>query len=215
LATVFQPAKVEFLLLSPEPLGKVMVAPIVSAIPATKPVPPFALKTTIGFGLIGVVYRTITTPEAPALANPLPEESCEPPPPLFAVGAVELTPPPDDALPVDPFDPAPPLPYINVVPEISELTPGPPVVVLATPPAPPPPPEVGLPVAPPAFPFPLAPPGPKVLTGATPPFAVSVANLDCPPLFSEVLARPCVLIAAPPAPTVTATVVPGDVEKFD
>jgi hypothetical protein len=55
LAAEFQPVNVEFLLLNPEPLGKVIVAPVVSAIPATEPVPPFALKTTIGFGLIGVV----------------------------------------------------------------------------------------------------------------------------------------------------------------
>jgi hypothetical protein len=55
LAAEFQPVNVEFLLLNPEPLGNVIVAPVVSEIPAIEPVPPFALKTTIGFGLIGVV----------------------------------------------------------------------------------------------------------------------------------------------------------------
>jgi hypothetical protein len=54
-----------------------------------------------------------------------------------------------------------------------------------------------------------------VLTGATPPFAVSVENLDWSPLFSEVLGVLCVEISAPPPPTVTATNVPGVVEKLD
>jgi hypothetical protein len=55
LAASFQPANVEFLLLSPEPPGKVITAPLVSDIAATDPVPPFALNLRRGFALIGVV----------------------------------------------------------------------------------------------------------------------------------------------------------------
>ena len=83
----------------------------------------------------------ITTPAAPALARPLLPVGCEPPPPLFADGGLSLLPPPEDADPVFVLDPAPPLPYITVAPEIFELIPTPPVVPLPAPPAPPPPPE--------------------------------------------------------------------------
>ena len=43
------------------------MAPVVSEIPVIKPVPPFALNERRGFGLIGVVYLTMTTPEPPAV----------------------------------------------------------------------------------------------------------------------------------------------------
>jgi hypothetical protein len=52
------------------------------------------------------------------------------------------------------------------------------------------------------------------LVGAVPPFAVIVPKRDCPPLFTEVEAAPWVLIAAPPAPTVTA-MLEDDIEKLE
>jgi hypothetical protein len=67
LAKVFQPVNAEFLLVKPVPLGNVIVAPVVSDIPVIEPVPPFALNETSGFGFIGVVYLTITTPDPPAV----------------------------------------------------------------------------------------------------------------------------------------------------
>jgi hypothetical protein len=73
LANVFQPVNAEFLLVKPDPLGKAIETPAVSDLPVIEPVPPFALKVRDGFKLVGVVYLTITTPAAPALANPLPE----------------------------------------------------------------------------------------------------------------------------------------------
>jgi hypothetical protein len=138
---VFHPEKDEFLLVKPEPLGNAIVTPDVSDLPVIEPVPPFALKVRNGFKLVGVVYLTITTPAAPALANPLPEVGCEPPPPLLAIGGLPLLPPPEDAVPVDEFAPAPPLPYISIEPVIFELTPAPPVNPLPAVPAPPPPPD--------------------------------------------------------------------------
>jgi hypothetical protein len=138
---MFHVEKTEFLFVSVDPLGKAIVPPVVSEIDAIDPLPPFALNETAGFELSGVVYRRMTTPAAPALDVPALDVICDPPPPLFAAGASELTPPPDDALPVVVFDPAPPEPYISVVPVISELTPTPPVVPLPAPPAPPPPPD--------------------------------------------------------------------------
>jgi hypothetical protein len=53
-----------------------------------------------------------------------------------------------------------------------------------------------------------------VFTGAVPPFAVSDANLDCPPLFTEVEGVLCTGIAAPPAPTATE-IGPPDVTVSD
>ncbi|CAB4577912.1 unannotated protein [freshwater metagenome] len=47
--------KTEFLLLSPEPLGKAIVPPVVSEIDAMDPLPPFALNEIAGFELSGVV----------------------------------------------------------------------------------------------------------------------------------------------------------------
>ena len=52
-----------------------------------------------------------------------------------------------------------------------------------------------------------------MLVGAVPPFAVIVPKRDCPPLLTEVEAAPCVLIAAPPTPTLTA-IVEDVIEKF-
>jgi hypothetical protein len=54
-AKVFQAVNAEFRLLKVDPLGKVIVAPAVSEIAATDPVPPFALNLRRGFALIGVV----------------------------------------------------------------------------------------------------------------------------------------------------------------
>jgi hypothetical protein len=47
--------KTEFRLLSVEPLGKTIVAPVVSEIEAIDPLPPFALNEIAGFELSGVV----------------------------------------------------------------------------------------------------------------------------------------------------------------
>jgi hypothetical protein len=99
------------------------------------------VPTFIEVGLHANAYRTITTPAAPAEASPLFAVGCDPPPPLFAVGGLSLLPPPGDTVPVDELEPAPPLPYIKVAPEIFELSPTPPVVPLPKPPAPPPAPE--------------------------------------------------------------------------
>jgi hypothetical protein len=80
--------------------------------------------------------------------------------------------------------------------------------------------SVDAPIVPPAIPFPLAPPVNEVLIGATPPFTVTVPKVDEPPLvplsgvnpvaLSEFL-LPLQLInaAAPPAPTVIDTELPG------
>ena len=43
---------------------------------------------------------------------------------------------------------------------------------------------------------------------------MTVPKRDCPPLFTEVDAAPCVFIAAPPAPTLTA-IVEDVIEKFE
>jgi hypothetical protein len=55
LANVFQPVNAEFLLLKVEPFGKAIVTPGVSDLDGTVPDPPFALKESVGFELIGVV----------------------------------------------------------------------------------------------------------------------------------------------------------------
>jgi len=47
----------------------------------------------------GAGYRTMTTPDPPALAVATVAVGCDPPPPLFAIGKVPLLPPPEDALP--------------------------------------------------------------------------------------------------------------------
>jgi hypothetical protein len=55
LANVFQPENAEFLLLKVEPFGKAIVTPGVSDLDGTVPDPPFALKESVGFELVGVV----------------------------------------------------------------------------------------------------------------------------------------------------------------
>jgi hypothetical protein len=55
LANVFQPVNAEFRLLRVEPFGNSMLTPDVSDLDVTEPVPPFALKESNGFALIGVV----------------------------------------------------------------------------------------------------------------------------------------------------------------
>jgi hypothetical protein len=51
------------------------------------------------------------------------------------------------------------------------------------------------------------------LFGALPPFAVSEEKLEVPPLFTEVDAAPCEVIAAPPPPTAIEIAAPGVTEK--
>jgi hypothetical protein len=52
---VFHVEKTEFLFVSVEPLGKAIVAPVVSEIDAIDPLPPFVLNEIAGFELSGVV----------------------------------------------------------------------------------------------------------------------------------------------------------------
>ena len=136
-------------------------------------VAPFELNVTVNLSL----YRRIMTPAAPAFHPGL---TSDPPPPRFAIaGTASPLAPPDSAVPkpTSLFRPAPPEPYINVVPEISELIPAPPLILFPGAPAPPPPPAGYKPVpVPPSFAAPLVPPTALFVTALYPPAAVTEAN---------------------------------------